>query len=69
MFRLLEKAYITGSLGYGAYLAAFCPCEPLLECHFTEFLLATAVPVFYIVLINIKDGGIANGNIEIPDVN
>lgn len=43
----VERYAITGSLLYASYITFTCPCDPLLECHKVEFLLAVGLPLGY----------------------
>jgi len=53
-----ERIIITSSLLFGAYTTWFCPCgdpisgEGLLSCHFSEFVVATAVPLALVIYLN-----------------
>jgi hypothetical protein len=46
MLPLQVKRYlVTGSMLYATWTAWTCPCANYLECHKTQFLLATGVPI------------------------
>ena len=50
--RQIKKILVASSLVYAAYEAYVCPCKPNLGCHYTEFLLATGIPLALVVFEN-----------------
>lgn len=49
----IERYAISGSLLYATYITITCPCDPLLVCHKTQFLLAVGLPLGYIAVKSI----------------
>lgn len=51
----IERYAICGSLLYATYITITCPCDPLLVCHKTQFLLSVGLPLGYIAVKSISN--------------
>ena len=38
-----KKIIAGGALAYATYTVVFCPCKPLVECHWYEFWISMTV--------------------------
>lgn len=47
-----QKILLSLPLAYASYITVTCPCDPVLSCHYKEYLAAMSVGIIIAIYLN-----------------